>query len=284
MNHPVDRFLPSARALTGATIVAAALAAAVPMTAQAAVACNEPALVAAITAINAAGGGNVVLTPGCTYDLTTSHQTGANGADGLPIITTVVTLTGNSNTITRTGAALFRIAEVSPSASLTLKSVTFSNGRSATSGGAILNAGAVTLTASALTNNSALLGTGGGLSNVDTPAPLTGPAATFTNSTVTANTASGLGGGVYNGLRGTLTATSSLIKANASLLSTGGGIGTTNSTATTLTSTPVTENRARGAGGIFRTGGVMTLTTSPITANTPNNCVGSVPTVPGCIS
>jgi hypothetical protein len=37
-----------------------------------------------------------------------------------------------------------------------------------------------------------------------------------------------------------------------------------------------------GAGGIFRLGGVMTITTSPITGNTPNNCVGSSPAVPSC--
>jgi hypothetical protein len=284
MARRTSRHRSAVLAGAGAAIAATAIAAAVPMTAQAAVACTEPALVQAITAINAAGGGNVVLTAGCTYNLTTSHGVGLNGPDGLPIITTVVTLTGNANVITRSSAALFRLIEVSRTGNLTLKSVTLSNGRSATSGGGILNFGAVTLTASALTNNSALLGTGGGLSNADTLAPAKASAATITNSTVTANTASGFGGGVYNGLRGTLTATSSVIRTNASLLSTGGGIGAINSTATTVTSTPVNTNKARGAGGIFRTGGVMTINTSPITANTPNNCVGSVPTVPGCIS
>jgi hypothetical protein len=37
-----------------------------------------------------------------------------------------------------------------------------------------------------------------------------------------------------------------------------------------------------GAGGIYRFGGVMTITTSSISANTPNNCVGSSPAVPSC--
>jgi len=83
------------KALTGATVVAAAITAAMPVAAQADVACDESALVQAITDANAAGGGNVVLEPLCTYDLTTSHATGSNGADGLPIITTVITVTGN---------------------------------------------------------------------------------------------------------------------------------------------------------------------------------------------
>jgi hypothetical protein len=274
------------RALAVAGVTAAA-ATAIPAAAQAAVACNETALVAAINAANAAGGGNVVLTPLCTYNLTTSHATGASGPDGLPVITTVVTLTGNQNTITRsTGllTPLFRIAEVATTGSLTLKSVSFNNGNVLGSGGGILNFGAVTLTGSALTNNAALLGTGGGLANADVPAPALGANATFTSSTISGNTATGMGAGLYNGLRGTLTTTSSFVRANASSLAQGGGIAAINSTATTLTSTPVSANSATlGAGGVYRSGGIMTITFSPVSGNTPNNCVGSVPSVPGCV-
>jgi hypothetical protein len=273
------------RALTGATVVAAAIAVAVPVAAQAAVACNETALVQAITAANAAGGGNVVLTPRCTYLLTTSHSTGTHGANGLPIITTVITLTGDQNLITRSGAAGtpgFRIAEVASTGKLTLKLTTLNNGRAAGAGGGILNFGAVTLTGSSLTNNTATT-TGGGLSNANTPAPATGPAATFTSSTLSNNTATGMGGAIYNGLRSTLTTTSTSITSNTSTLAQGGGIAAVNSTATTLTSTPVSINNASlGAGGIFRSGGIMTITSSPITFNTPNNCVGSSPAVPSC--
>jgi hypothetical protein len=287
MTHSSSRGIGLARALTGATILAAVAAVCLPSAAQAAVACNETALVAAINAANAAGGGNVVLTPLCTYTLSTSHASGSNGPDGLPIITTVVTLTGNQNTITRsTGllTPLFRIAEVSKTGNLTLKSVTFSRGSVLGSGGGVLNFGALTLTASALTNNSALLGTGGGVSNADVAAPALGAAATFTGSTVSGNTATGLGAGMYNGLRGTLTATSTPVNGNASSLAQGGGIAAINSTATTLTSSPVSANSATlGAGGIYRSGGIMTITTSPISGNTPNNCVGSSPSVPGCI-
>jgi hypothetical protein len=279
------RFIRTIQGLGCAAVLAAGTVALIPTTAQAAVACGETALVAAINAANAKGGGNVVLTPGCTYTLTRSHATGAHGPDGLPIITTVITLTGNNNLITRSralGTPAFRIAEVSKTGNFTLKHVTLKNGLAVGAGGGILNFGAVTLTGSALTNNTAS-GTGGGLSNADVPAPGTGTAATFTSSTVSGNTASGRGGGLYNGLRGTLTTTSSSVNTNTSSLAQGGGIAAINSTATTLTSTPVSANHATpGAGGVFRLGGVMTITTSPITGNTPNNCVGSSPPVPSC--
>jgi hypothetical protein len=272
------------RSLAGATVLAAAITASVPVAAQAAVACNEAALVQAINDANAAGGANVVLEPLCTYNLTTSNASGANGPDGLPIITTVITLTGDQNLITRSGAigtSSFRIAEVGPTGKLTLKSVTLNNGSAVGAGGGILNFGEVTLTGGALTNNTAS-GTGGGLSNADVAAPGTGSAATLTSSTVSGNTATGLGGGLYNGLRGSLTTSSSSIKSNTSS-GQGGGIAAVDSTATILISIPVSINSAGpDAGGIYRLGGMMTITTSPISFNTANNCVGSSPAVPGC--
>ncbi|MEA2618960.1 MAG: hypothetical protein QOE72_4743, partial [Chloroflexota bacterium] len=39
---------------------------------------------------------------------------------------------------------------------------------------------------------------------------------------------------------------------------------------------------ALGAGGILRLGGVMTITPSPVTGNTPNDCVGSSPALGSC--
>jgi len=273
------------RGLTGATVLAVAITASVPVAAQADVACTEPALIAAITTANGAGGGNVVLTPGCTYTLTSSHSTGTQGPNGLPIITTAITLTGNANVIARAALALpFRIVEVSNTGQLTVKSTMLSNGAAVSGGGGgILNYGAATLTASPLSNNTALLGDGGGLSNVDTPAG-TAPAATFTGSTVSNNVATvGKGGGIYNGQRSTLTVTSSPVNNNTSLVGQGGGIAAVNSTATSLTSSPVSANLASlGSGGIYRLNGTMTINTSPITLNNTNNCVGSVPAVPSC--
>jgi predicted outer membrane repeat protein len=291
MTRPSRPRTAKLKALTGATVVAAGIIAAVPMGAQAAevaVPCSESALVAAINTANSTAAADTLnLAAGCTYRLTSSHGGVGNG---LPVITSTIALVGTPNIITRS-AGLFRIAEVSSTGNFTLTRVRLDNGSTLGSGGGVLNRGAVTFTSgdvgdSGLTNNTAgLLGTGGGLSNVDTPNG-TAPAATFTGALVSGNTAGGQGGGIYNGNRDTLTMVSSVVTNNRSTLARGGGIAAATST-TSLTSTAVSVNHADtllvgGAGGVFRLGGTMTTTTSPISANTTNNCVGSSPAVPNC--
>jgi hypothetical protein len=269
------RIRTTIQALIGATVIAGGLAALTPAAqASTPVACNEDALVAAINHANDIGGDTLALASGCIYSMTSAHGSAANGQEALPVIDTVIAMIGPA-TITRASGS-FR-----------------------------LNFGAVTLTESSLSGNSAT-GNGGGLANADTPSG-TAPAATFTNSPVSNNTAVLRGGGIYNGLRGTLTATGVsgsplIITGNTATGTTtllgllgsggrGGGIAAVNSTATTLTQTAVTANLAAGggllgpgptAGGVYREGGTMTTTSSPITANIPNNCVGSVPAVPNC--
>jgi hypothetical protein len=272
------------QALFGATIAAGGLIAFAPA-AQAItipVACSENALVAAVNLANTtAAADTLVLAGGCTYQLTSAHGGPTNG---LPVITTPIAMIGPA-VITRSSVLPFRIAEVSTTGNLTLTtSVILTNGSAVGDGGGILNRGAVTLTNSSLIGNVATLN-GGGLANADTPAG-TAPAATFIRSNVTSNTALLQGGGIYNGLRGTLTTTgvsgSPLFILN-NTGSQGGGVAAVNSTATTMTQTAVTVNTALlTAGGVYRQGGTMTTTNSPITANTPNNCVGSTPAVPNC--
>jgi hypothetical protein len=275
------------RALAGATLVAAGISAAVPMSAQAAVACSSTALVNAIvTANNFLAPTTLVLTPQCTYNLVSVNNT-KNGPTGLPVIIRDITLSGDQNLITRSGALgtpTFRIAQVGPSGKLTLKNTTLNNGSATGAGGGILNFGTVTLTGSGLTNNTAST-TGGGLSNIGVAAPATGTTATLTSSTVSGNVATDRGGGIYNGTRSSLTTTSSSIKSNRSTGAQGGGIAAFNVTGITMTTTPITINSAfGGAGGVLRIGGVMTSTDSPVTFNTPNNCTGSSPSVPSCLA
>jgi hypothetical protein len=214
--------------------------------------CDVGALITAIKALNATGGGTLTLATGCTYTLTGSNVTGAHGPDGLPLIVTPITLSGNGTTITRAGGA-FRIVEVTGTGALTTKSVTISNGSADSDGGGIYNdGGTVTFTSGNLSSNSAA----GALGLL-----------------------SGRGGGMYdNG--GTVTITSSFVKSNTAHQA--AGIVTVNGIFT-LTSTAVTSNGALvGPGGIDRTSGAFTNNTSDITANTPTNCAGSVPAVPGC--
>jgi hypothetical protein len=264
------------------------------------VACSENDLVNAVNLANSTSTADTLtLASGCIYSMTSAHGSAANGQEALPVITTPIEMIGPA-TITRASGS-FRIAEVSPTGNLTLTTgVALTNGSASGNGGGILNFGAVTLTGSSLSGNSAT-GNGGGLANADTPSG-TAPAATFTNSPVSNNTAVLRGGGIYNGLRGTLTVTgvsgSPLIISGNTVTGAllglfgdgrGGGIAAVDSTATTLTQTAVTANHAGGlltlgdtAGGVYRLNGVMTTTSSPISANTPNNCVGSSPAVPNC--
>lgn len=268
-----------------AVVLAAGAAILMPGTAQAradAGGCTEGALVAAVTATNAAGGGVITLAGGCTYTLTSAHAGDLlNGADGLPHITTAITFEGDNNVITRSGSADFRIIRVGTTGDLTLKGVTVNNGSAKGllgllpgNGGGILNLGALTLTNSAVTNSKAT-GTGGGVHSGGGAA-----AATFTGSTLSGNTAVGDGGGLYNSATATLT--SSFVNGR-NKGGHGGGIASVNGILS-VTSTPVTGNSATvTAGGIYRRSGIMTVTTSPISANTANNCTNSVPAVPSCV-
>ncbi|WP_410644321.1 hypothetical protein [Amycolatopsis sp. lyj-346] len=285
------RIHATARVMFGATVAAGGLIALAPV-AQAItipVACSETALVAAVNLANSTPTSDTLsLAGGCTYGMTTAHGGTANA---LPVITTPIQLTGPA-TITNAspaGLGMFRIAEVGPTGNLTLiTGVAFTRGNVVGDGGAILNRGAVTLTGSTLTGNTAT-GNGGGLANADTPTG-TAPAATFTNSPLSGNTTLlGDGGAIYNGLRGSLAVTGvsgSPLFITGNNAGRGGGISTINSTATTLTQTAVTDNHALlllgNSGGVYRQGGTMTTNNTPITANTPNNCVGSVPAVPNC--
>jgi hypothetical protein len=240
------------------------------------VACSERALVSAIDAANAAGGGTLNLAAGCTYSITSPHGGPANG---LPVITTAITFEGTDTTIRRAPGALllFRILEVAPTGNLTVKACTLRDGRAPllANGGGILNRGALTLTGSTLMNNTAGA-SGGGIYNSGTM--------TFTSSSITGNSTGllGNGGAVYNN-SGTMTFTSTPIRINSAVLQ-GGGIFTVGGIVT-LTSSPVNANQSvLVPGGIYRNGGTMTITTSPVTANTPTNCAGSPTTVPGCVN
>lgn len=295
------------QALIGAILVAGGMAALTPAAwaSTIPVACGENDLVAAVNLANSTPAADTLtLASGCTYSMATSHGDAANGQEALPVITSSIEMIGPA-TITRSSGSSFRIAEVSATGGLTLTSVAVTNGSVSGDGGGILNHGVVTLTDSSLSGNTAG-GNGGGLANVKTPSsPATVPAATFTRSPVSNNTALvGNGGGIYNGPNGTLTTIGApgipmLITGNTAIRlsifglsfgGNGGGIAAVNFTATSLTDTTVTTNQVTGflgspagtAGGVYRQGGAMTTTTSPIIANTPNNCVGSVPAVPNC--
>lgn len=170
----------------GAVVVARSGAA--PAAAQSAVLvpCSASALSPAITTANTSGGGQLLPAPGCTYSLTAA----AGAGNGLPQITTPITIQGMGDTITRSAtAASFRIFDVGVPGNLTPSGLTVSGGNSTADGGGIRNAGTVSLQASTVRGNSAA-GRGGGVSNSGN--------LTLSGSRTGLNAAGPGGGGVNN--------------------------------------------------------------------------------------
>ena len=247
-------------------------------------------LVAAIAAANSSGGGTVNLAQGCTYTLTAVNNSNPSnpivGANGLPVITTPVTVNGFKTTIARDSSApAFRLFEVDgPGGALTLQGLTLTGG-SSPAGGALLNAeGAVTLNHSRVTGNTAAMG-GGGLASGVINSDL-GPIGTLTLnfSQVDHNTAlSGGGGGILNHA-GTATLKFSQVTGNTSGGG-GGGIasgpgtgGTAGSSTLVLAGSRVSDNTSNGgpmagAGGIAN-GGVATISFSQVDHNTAPGAPG----------
>src|SRR5690348_17563366 len=127
-------------------------------------------LVAAINAANAAGGGAISLAPGCTYTLTAAASSGQLGANGLPRITTRITIAGAHATITRSSSQQFRILEVDgPGGNLSASALTITGGDASQPGGGVFNnAGTLTLNSSAVTRNTTLADAGGILNKAGT--------------------------------------------------------------------------------------------------------------------
>lgn len=224
-----------------------------------------------------------------THTLTMVNNTDPYGYQptGLPVISTEITIEGNGSTIARdNGSPNFGIFSIVDSGNLTLQDTTVSGGSlPSDSGGGVFNhCGALTLSSSTLTGNSA--GSGGGVSNVDgvltvTNSTISGNAAgyggggvenyfgtlTMTNSTISGNSASD-SGGVYNGDGSTFTLTNSTISGNTSS-SHAGGVETTAGSTFTMTNSTITGNRASSdGGGVFHHGDILTLTRTLVSGNT----------------
>jgi hypothetical protein len=222
-------------------------------------------LVAAITTANAAGGGAIRLAPGCTYKLSAADNSGPLGDNGLPVVTTPITITGAHSTIARSGAQPFRIAEVDgPGGSLTLTGLTLTGGDDVGPGGAVFNnAGTLTLNFSAVTGNASeggMMSAGGGIASGTVG---NGPVGTLVlnASVVSGNTTTGGGGGILNHA-GTATLNASRVSGNAA--ANGGGIASGpgnggapgSGSSLTLNGSSVDHNTTTAGGGAPAGGGI----------------------------
>ncbi len=213
---------------------------------------------------DAAGVDTIVLQNSSVHTLTAIYKY-FDGPNGLPPISSSITIEGNGSTITREiQSPLFRIFHVNANdGSLTLKDLTVSFGETPApySGGGIFNAGTLSLVNTTLENNKANR-SGGAVEVQSGNASLTGchlrlnyagghggalhsqgaSTVSIINSQVQDNTADGLGGGVSND-SSHLTISDTTISGNTS-----GGV-------------------ANGGGGLFDFQGNVTLNRSTVSQN-----------------
>jgi hypothetical protein len=254
--------------------------------------CTQQALVAAVNAANAAGGGTINLARGCHYRLKTAD----NGENGLPVVMTRIWVNGNNATIDGTGTV--RVFEVDgPGGNLSLQDVTITGG-SADIGGGIENVGGtVTLNRSRVTGNTATQA-GGGIASA-TFDPSSVASLTLNRSQVSWNSQTlapnpngpggGLGGGGIISILGTVTVRKSAVDHNTAQGLVGGGIAsgdyinfTGTSSFLTVDKSEVDNNSApnAGGGGIQNLLGTVTVSKSQVDGNTSLNG-GGISSGPG---
>jgi hypothetical protein len=199
---------------------------------------DSACLIAAITEANANGKRNtIVLSPGI-YTLTAGGFTFGGDDGGLPLVTSTLTISGESalNTVIErsNSAAPFRILTVT-TGDLTLRNVTLrGGGGSATDTSAIVRGGGILSLGRLTVDNSVIRDCrareGGGLNAFGT--------ATIVHSTITGNTAGVQGGGVM--VSGQVDVSDSTIGSNSALF--GGGFDV--SATLTVSASTLTRNTA----------------------------------------
>ncbi len=186
------------------------------------------------------------------------------GPNGLPLITSAITIEGNGSTITRKKSVpKFRLMAVTSTGNLELDNLTLRGG-SAYYGGAIYNAGEVTISNSTITGNTAYIG--GGIANAGTAA--------INGSTLSKNTVKGdidnlhlyggYGGGIAN--TGALNISNTTVSGNKALI--GGAI--VNAGNFTISDSDISKNVATTGAGLANNAGsapTQTVTNSTISGN-----------------
>jgi hypothetical protein len=227
---------------------------------------NVPCDVAALNDAMAAASFNdeedvLWLAPSCVYPLTGILIAYPDGGFPLTINGSGATLSGKNE---RTAIL------VNQGATLYLENVTVTEGSAGVpatgDGGAIYNAGTLTLTHSTVSQSRAV--TGGGILNEENAS------LTLIESTVSGNTASQDGGGILN-RKGRLTLIGSTVSGNSALGSSGVGAGIYNRSSfsgaraiANLTNSTISGNSSRFGAGIYNGEGVVTVSHCTISDNT----------------
>ena len=248
---------------------------------------NNCTLVKAINAANnnspagdcaAASGADVIELHSDVVLFGVDNGEGDEGPNGLPAITTDITINGNGFTILRfpdwgcPGGAEFRIFHVTKTGTLTLNDVTVRNGCTpgGNHGGAILDHGSVTINRSTLTNNHASVNGGAvWVFSEDGPTPAI---LTVTNSTIADNSSVQDGGGLFFGTTASGAIVNSTFKGNSSTQSFGGAIYGSGDNVSITSSTMAGNTTPAGQGaGVAAITGTVTLL-NVVLDNPDGNC------------
>lgn len=200
------------------------------------------------------------------------------------VITNNGTLTINgpgANSLIIDGNLIGRILSIIQ-ATVTINDLTFTRGTGVGAlntgrGGAIYNAGGVTvINNSIITNNTAA--NGGGLNNASTGAPAVPGDLTLNNCIVSNNTSPGSGGGMQNFSTSTITINNSTFMGNVSNGTTGGGGGQLNGGVRITNSTFVNNSAPSGSGGGIQSNGTLgtILTNVTFSGNSSVNNGGGI--------
>jgi hypothetical protein len=181
------------------------------------------------------------------------------------ILTKDVTIDGGG-LITFSAVGAHRLIRVNPGISVVLRGLTIRDG-SATTGGGILNLGALGVQNSIISNNVAS-SNGGGISSV-------GGALAVQNTTITSNIAGSNGGGIYSTSPVTTVQNSTITNNSAQR---GGGLSVIGGILTIQNSTVQnnTATQAGGGDGLYRDGGFTVVQTSQIQSTNPSNTSNTV--------
>jgi len=225
--------------------------------------CDAADLITALNTANQNGQvDEVILNGDCTYTLTTADNQ-IDGNNGLPVISSEITINGNGATIQRTGDSKFRLLYITSTGVITLNHITLTHGLasenvfSTTSfgGGIYNNQGRLRLVETSLQHNIAHF-YGGGIYNLN-------GSVVIDNSQIKHNQAksqfnnlnSNAGGGIYSD-GGLITVTNSALRYNETddVGNGGGGIYGTRDTIMTLENSDVISNNAFDGAGIKSNG------------------------------
>jgi hypothetical protein len=189
-----------------------------------------------------AGSDVITLPVSGSFTLNGSLATYYDSPTGVPLVGSAIVIEGNGATIARDegGEAQFRLLAVSSSGDLTLNSIHLDNGYALGTygGGAVINAGRVTLNESSLSGNTAVVN-GGALYN-------RGGAASINNTEFSGNTAGHAGGGLYNRGDGSVAIGGGVFGGNTAAF--GGGVSTYGGMVS-IESSVLSGNTATGGGG-----------------------------------